>query len=68
VIAGGRTGDRRALVVVASIVEHPRKWRESCKRDREEEVVLAAVVEEELSESKAKSGGGAVVLLFEVWV
>ena len=61
-IAGGRTGDRRALVVVASIVEHPRKWRESFKRDREEEVVLAVVEEEVLSEIKEKSGGGAVVL------
>ena len=31
-----------------------RKWRESCKRDREEEVVLGAVQEEVLSESKEK--------------
>jgi hypothetical protein len=31
-----------------------RKWRESCKRDRDEEVVLAAVQEEVLGESKEK--------------
>jgi hypothetical protein len=42
-----------------------RKWRESCKRDREEMVVLAAVHEDVLSESKEverQRGGGAMVL------
>jgi hypothetical protein len=75
VIAGGRAGDRQVLVVVASVLRSW-KWRESCKRDREEEVVLAAVQEEVLSEKcqsaqrgprrrkgrRRCSGGGAEVL------
>jgi hypothetical protein len=39
-IAGGRAGDRRVFVVVASVAS--RKSRKNWKRDREEEVVLAA--------------------------
>jgi hypothetical protein len=47
-IAGGRVGDRRVLVVTG----WPRLW--SWKSDKEEEVVLAALQEEVLSESKEK--------------